>query len=879
MPVKNLLPFLLLILIASSAEGQTRIEKTGSNTWGGAYVPPKWVKTYDQTLKTYNINVESYRSASQSPGGTNSPSSGYTPRKSRWASIGKEVDYEKLEARRQHKSKQAKEISLEYAKELNNAILYYKAGVYRACYNIITRIMPAILTKSIKANDNAEEVYSNTGGYYYVKNYYEYMSGVKAGATYPAVVLYNLNLTADFDFKNSGDGKRPEVTVPYPFTPQLYYFLNSQAGSNAAGFDRYTIEERFMADLFLVELLVDIDKKNEAKNIFRSVLDFYLPRISHTEPFLRQIAINHFYLGNTEEASDLLEYYWNETASYDDRLQVLNELVVGDGFQQKNKWDRKQYPEGYAFVKQNYLFLDSIATTRQLTIPGLSEAVQYHLYVVRGKEADVYLRRISPRMQIPFDSLYANTHGYFNSYNEDVERYLRVLLILGDQDKIRETLQRLAAIARKQQAYFMQQVDDNIERLDEFKHAPQLYWEIWHNRKAEPTERALHLFKLEKFAQEGGKKYLREAARPFLEEAAAYTEKEFTYSASSFEDCGIKPGFLKNRDYPKTAPPSKKELQEQARKQQQEQVTQNRIQTLESKRATAAGVPLTAAEAELNKAGAPFGGLAMFEQAVKNKQPAKGRFYDSATVDFATLCFERAGYTQGKSIRADILMASAAKDKAGMAAYLRSWGAEQLIGAWYPGGIKTAAQVPAGADAMYEQQYIVLARTAGLHEQVYRYIGQTSWTTAIKFAPEHAEALAVSGKLKEAFIFIENFSNYTGNTRDKFVHWDRTVMMKAIVHFHKKDFRESWVHLNDYKININELLAANEKWKANLSVTAYDNPGILIHDDFAYYYFCCAHELKKKNILPYFLPLIHVPPTAPEWMVNKYGKLFLPANQ
>ena len=220
-------------------------------------------------------------------------------------------------------------------------------------------------------------------------------------------------------------------------------------------------------------------------------------------------------------------------------------------------------------------------------------------------------------------------------------------------------------------------------------------------------------------------------------------------------------------------------------------------------------------------------------------------------------------------------MASAAKDKAEIIQYLGGWKAEQLLATWYPGGIKTADQVPAGDDGMYEQQFIHLMRLAGSYEQLYTYLGKTSWKTAIKFAIEHAEAMALAGKFKEAFIFIENFSNYTAATRDKFVHWNRAVMMRAIVHFHKKEYKESWVHLNDYHVNINELLASGDKWKANLCGTAYGNPGIFIHDDYAYYYYCCASELKKKNILPYCLPLIDIPKTAPDWMVIKYGALFV----
>jgi hypothetical protein len=243
-------------------------------------------------------------------------------------------------------------------------------------------------------------------------------------------------------------------------------------------------------------------------------------------------------------------------------------------------------------------------------------------------------------------------------------------------------------------------------------------------------------------------------------------------------------------------------------------------------------------------------------------------------MEYASICFQKLGYEKGRSLKADILMASTVKDKSKIYEYIKPWTRQQLLDNWYKGSIKSDKHTPLGDNIFYEEQYIDLLRMAGIYDSVSNYIGNCSCATAIKFAVEHTEALVIIDKYKEAMIWISNFEYKTLQSINTYEYDGWSELMKGIVYFHKKEFKKAWENLYGPKVNINGLYAKDEKkWKYISSITTYDNPRIFTYDKFAYYYFCCAKEVKKKNFED-CIQVITVPKTAPSFIIEKYGGLF-----
>ncbi|MBL0055572.1 MAG: hypothetical protein IPP31_05145 [Chitinophagaceae bacterium] len=869
------LVIVLLIPMVQWLQGQSlSVTKTGPNTWGGPYVPPKWTKSYDIPLKTYNINVQPATSrTSQSSGSRGGYSSGSYEKKSRWSVTTSNIDYEGMERARQYRDAKAKETAVEYGKKLNEAIAYFNMGMYRICYNTITRVLRMITSQASKTNNNWDEIYTQISKYDNVRNYYEYLSAVKCGVSNLAVLGYNGGFTPN-DYYNYYDPNKPDISKLLPFESRYYFFLDNVNANKRPGFSTYTIRQRFLADLYLVELLANLNKKEDGKRIFSSVLDFYLPRIDSMDAFLPQIAINHFYLGNVEEAGNLLEYYWNDTEDYSERLRILNELVnIDDGLLSKNEWSRAKNPEQYAFVKRNYQFLDSIIYGRNLTVNDYNNYVKYRLYVERGDEADLFIQAVEPRMQAPMDSqFYSRDYNWYSIRNNDVELYLMALLHKGDKEKIRETLARITEVAMKQKNIFLAKVDAGLKRIEDYRHAPQVYWKAYYGEKLQPASRALDLFKMKRFAQNGGEKYLREAAKPFLEELSEYTEEEYGFGVGSLEEVGLKPRFLKKRKYPETVPSAVEEKKAAIAKQEEDLVNAEKQKVAEKEKQAREirETPLTAEEEGYKKMGAPFGALAMYENAVKLKKIGQRSRFDSLAIGYAAACFQRLGYEKGKSLHADILMASIVNDRQRIPEFTGNWGIKQVVMEFYKKPITSAEQEPDPKEVVYEEQFIRLLSRSGQYDSLTRYIESTPWAAGIKFAFPYVEALAITGKDKEALNFIAggfHKRTYTMSALNDYRGWE--TLMEGIVLFHKKEYKKAWEQFNGSKVPNNQVSDPEGKW--NFPSELYV-PRIFTMP-YAYYYFCCARELKKKDFKE-FLPITAIPMSAPAFLEEKYGNLF-----
>ncbi|HLO81743.1 MAG TPA: hypothetical protein VK166_12330 [Chitinophagaceae bacterium] len=868
MNIRIRLLFIACILYSLMSSAQVYTEtKTGANTWGGPYVPPVWTKSYDMTLKTYNINVKPATSQVTPNTGGGSSISGYV-KKSKW-NIGSfsSIDYERDLAREQYRDTKAREAAVEYGKQLDQAILYFNAGAYLICYNIITRILPLISRKEVKENDNSDELYGHLAKFYKVVQYYEYMSKVKVGVSDNAMLLYNLM----FNPVDKSSYSVAEISKPFPYTSQFYYFLDSASAHPKPDLAQYSVKQRFLADLFFIELLADLNKKSEGRHLLRSIINYYLPKIDSMEAFIPQIALDHFYLGNVEEAESLLEYYWNESESYDARLNILNELVVGDGRVRKNNWSKATHPKEYAFVKKNYQFLDSVVRSRNLQVSVYSDDVKYALMVDRGNELDEYMAILEPTISKPFDSLYYSArYKNYSTYNRFVERYLMVLLRKGDKDQIRATLRKVFDVSQKSKI-LTQAMLDTSNYKEQFNKFPALYWEVYYREKSQPASNSILFFVMKDFADAGGKKYLMEAAKPYMDELSNYTEKEAGFSVGDLEQCGIMPDYQKKkRNYPSEVPSAIAEANAAMAKADAAKVKieQDKIAAIDERAREIRETPLTKEEETYKKMGTPLGALAMFEHWVKSNKVPNESLFDSLSMDFANACFQRVGYAPGKSMRADILMASIVCEREKIGGFLQSWTQEQAALHFYKKPITADDQTPAPEEAPYEEQYVMLLSRAGKYEQLGAYVGKT-WATALAYPIQFAEALAMAGKFDEAMNFIQNFERKTFSASVLNPYRGYEAIMTGIVLFHKKDYKKSWEFLNGSKVPNNQRSDPEGKWKFPSQLYV---PSIFT-TQYGHYYFCCAKEVRKKDFSE-FLQVTSLPQSAPVFMEQKYKGIF-----
>ncbi|TZF84006.1 hypothetical protein FW774_11210 [Pedobacter sp. BS3] len=539
------------LVIAINLQAQTYTEyKQGANYWGGAYVPPVWTKTYDYNLKAYNIKTPSTPSSTSYSSGSPASSPGTTyVKKSRWSFLDQEIDYEWAARQKAFRNAKAKEMAEEYGRTLNRAIEYFNKGAFIPCYNTLRVTLPKTLDKEVAENNNYDEAIQYIDQYRNTIGLYIFLSGVKYGHLSDAAYYYNTFLSKGRDYD---DPAKLESDKPYPLTGKYYHCLDTTKLAIQYNFNKYLAKERFLADLYLVELFCAMGRKEEANTLFKRVLDFYIPKVEDVHPFLPQIAINHFYTGNVKEAEKLLEYYWNGTESYSARLNILNELIINHNFPEK--WSRASYPEGYEFIKKNYLFIDSLVKSRNLKIFEYNEKNTYTLFAERGNDVDSYIKFAKPVFEGSLEEQYTrkgDTSVYridYSVFNSRVEFYLTALLKKGDIEGIKTTLQRVYDVSQKAAALIRTDEDRRIKESKDSKIG--MSWWMYYSIKADPLRNALWFFDMPNFVQAGGAKYLREAAEPLLKEMSAFTEKEFSINTHFIESWGVKPKFMKSRKYP-----------------------------------------------------------------------------------------------------------------------------------------------------------------------------------------------------------------------------------------------------------------------------------------------------------------------------------------
>jgi hypothetical protein len=546
--------FMLSSAMAFNLQAQTYTEyKQGANYWGGAYVPPVWTKTYNYNLKDYNIKPPSTPSSTSYSSGSSSSSSGttYTTKQSKWAAIidraANFYDPELAAWKKAVKDAQTKAMVEEYAKNLNTAIFYFNKGGFMLCHNTLRITLPQIFHKTVDKNKNEDEAIQYVDKYRNTIYLYIYLSAVKCGFLNEAASVYNVDLGKGQDYD---DPAKLEITKPYPLTGKYYHCLDTTKLATQYNFSKYSVKQRFLADLYLVELFCAMDRKEEANTLFKRVLDFYIPKVEDVRPFLPQIAINRFYTGNVKEAEKLLEYYWNGTESYSARLNILNELIENQSFQKK--WSQASYPEGYEFIKKNYLFIDSLVKSRNLKILEYDEKNTYTLFAERGNDVDSYIKLATPVFEGPLEERYTrkgDTSVYridYSVFTSRVEFYLVALLKEGDKEGIKNTLQRVYEVSQKAAALIRTDEDRRIKESE----SSRIRWYLHYSIKADPLRNALWFFDMPNFVKAGGAKYLKEAANPLLKEMSLFTKEEFSTNTSFIESWGVKPKFLKSRKYP-----------------------------------------------------------------------------------------------------------------------------------------------------------------------------------------------------------------------------------------------------------------------------------------------------------------------------------------
>lgn len=575
--------FTCFVLLKTNAQSYT-IYKSGTNTWGGAYVPPVWGKTYDFNTPAYQPpTIKSGSSGSPSsstPGTSGGNTSGYV-KKNKWASIGNASDQRD---RWSEKNATLRQALINYFNALIKVIDLFDEGLYASSLEQNNKLFYTATRTKADFDQYGhlgiyEEYMDSTRAYQSLEYYYKYLCLVKLHRYTEAVEYYNMTLSR---FK--------PTTYPYdykplrPLTAQYYFvFDNTPIPEN---FEPLSAENHFRGDLFIVETLVGLGKMNEAKKLMEATLNYYTPLFGDLADFNAQIAINYFYLRQPDLARKHLEYYCHQKQSNNARLAIVNELLFSEPM--ATRWDQANCPGCFTLIEDNMLFLDEL-NQKQKKIAHLYSFHNWNeLYLHRSNNILKFIAKAEPT-----DEEFRQLGTGELVRIEGLDYYLMALLKQGDDTRIHQVMKKLAqaaetqkqsanikgememvALYKKSTADAKQWHKDHVEGYDKeraktsrsYKTSYDIrlrdckenitgsvnkYWEYKYRAQALPFARALQVFTLMNFAKAGGVKYLQQYAAPYVNELSKYTQDEASYAYSThLITCGILPNFKKSRAYP-----------------------------------------------------------------------------------------------------------------------------------------------------------------------------------------------------------------------------------------------------------------------------------------------------------------------------------------
>lgn len=589
--MKKIFFFVVMIAIFYEIKSQTyTIFKTGANTWGGTYVPPIW-------SKTYNFSITPYQSPNLKTGNTGTTSSSYSGSPiTRLSGYGKKnkwnfnSDPEGDDKRWKQKEETLKEAIDIHFVLLDSAIILFNEGYYQGSTAILDNLLYGLPKTKYDFGSFGNDLFIKYSEaiqeFMYIRYCYKYFCEVKLHNYGAALETYNMFLSSYQSSSNPYDKKKM-----YPLTPEFYFVLDTIDKTTDPGFNNISLQDRYKADLFLVETLAGLGKIAEANKIMEMTLKFYNPLFKNIDNYYAQIAVNFFYLNNADEAAKYLEYFCNINKSNNARMAIIEELL----FNHKSTimWNETNSPACYKIIEDNLLFLDELVRNGEKVDRLYFEKNWNELYVKRSKNLDKFEKKVELKEH---DLEMISTGAYSR---ERLEAYLIALIKSGKEEVILKIMEKLAEgaemqrkrqvetseilnketkqsnakhikdlegyylwsienydkeLAKKKKSYATEQKISQKRWKESIEDAVEKYWINNYKVMADPFAVALAVFRLPGFAEAGGKKYLQKYATPYVEELSKYTEDEVSFNYTwtiDLEKCGILPKLKKSRSYPK----------------------------------------------------------------------------------------------------------------------------------------------------------------------------------------------------------------------------------------------------------------------------------------------------------------------------------------
>ncbi|MBN8836307.1 MAG: hypothetical protein J0I09_03555 [Sphingobacteriia bacterium] len=522
--------------ITASSQSYT-MYKTGPNTWGGPYVAPVWSKTYNLEFNrlpsaSNNSTASSVSSNASSAAVSYSSSTADYTKKSRFHY---EVDINKILQSQREIETETNTAVASYKQYLNNAVISFETGNIVEASQFLERA-GSVYPQSSSAGIN---MLKQTWMLWRTQYYYEFLCDVKQHQYKPALMKYNLWQLRDNQLQ------RPNPEMVQSFGTENYFFYDIQNGINQKDFDNYTLENRFRADLYFVELLANIGKLADAKLAMEKVMQFYTPLINSIDKFAAQIAISYFYTGNIERSQQYLEYYCNSAQSYTARYAIIEELLKSTDGQWQ--WNYDNSPEGYAMVEANIHFLNDVYRKQHHDSALFNMNTLFELYVNRSPNARKFIEEIKPSLANEYQILKKDPR----ITNRNIVQYFLALKKLGDEAALKKAVDELSLVARDIYDTQKAALDGKITWIKSIANGnPKSYWESYFYYHAAPAASALRVFIMPDFCRAGGISYIKEQATPYAKELAEYTANEAGYNwLHPLETCGILPKFRKTRKY------------------------------------------------------------------------------------------------------------------------------------------------------------------------------------------------------------------------------------------------------------------------------------------------------------------------------------------
>lgn len=532
--------------------------KSGPNTWGSHYVPPVWGKTYNFDKPAYQAPPRpsnSYSAPVQSGGYYNASS--YIPREK----FSYKIDLSDSREENRKLSQAIREARESYFNELDATIQLFNSGSYSESYYKVTHLDKKsweIINKlEYYQSDARDSLYYWAFQFMPVKYSYQYFNEVKLQKYEEAINTYNSVLSA---YMKSGSTMNTQAI--WPMTPAYYFIFRPDVEMEDYDFHKINLHDRFRSDLFFVEVLIGVNRQQEASAFMDKTLEFYAHRFEDLYPYLPQMAINYFFLNRVEEARTCLEHYCNKYESNAARFAIIGEILGNERL--SKTWNEANSPERFRFIEDNMLFLDSLQQAIDHSSRPYSSKAWRILYLDLSNHPDKFVQKLAAEIEANLDERVLEIHTIKGMMTDDgisgrvaeMNQYLIGLMRSGDKARINRVLSKLSKIAEEEKQSAIERLpasqEANLASCKQWGWTGERYWLQHYRNLASPSVNAAFVFvRLSEFSKAGGMAYMQPYLQPYLDDLAKYTEEECSTCVVCWGDLGIKPKFKKSRSYPK----------------------------------------------------------------------------------------------------------------------------------------------------------------------------------------------------------------------------------------------------------------------------------------------------------------------------------------